>query len=169
MEETDNKWWNWKEFIASVSRTFELWAPRWQKRSGLSRSWVTLPCFPNWYIVYFSYDFSHVAFFCYWLCTHTHTHTPIVYSHQNAKHSYLTRDPVRKRFETVWAVQRSTTQPRRVKMCLWQFCTDDGQAVVHTFNASTQEAQAGRSQWVQVQPGLHSKFQDSQGYTKKLF
>ena len=30
---------------------------------------------------------------------------------------------------------------------------------------STWEAEAGRSLWVQGQPGLHSEFQDSQGYT----
>jgi len=42
------------------------------------------------------------------------------------------------------------------------------QAVVaHTFNPRTQGAEAGRALWVQGQPGLQSKFQDSQGYTEK--
>ena len=36
--------------------------------------------------------------------------------------------------------------------------------MVHTFNSSTQEAEAGRSLWVQSQPGLQSKFQDSQDF-----
>jgi hypothetical protein len=40
------------------------------------------------------------------------------------------------------------------------------QAVVaHTFNPSTWEAEAGRSQG---QPGLQSESQDSQGYIKNL-
>jgi hypothetical protein len=37
--------------------------------------------------------------------------------------------------------------------------------VVHAFNPSTQEAEAGRG--VPGQPGLQSEFQDSQGYTEK--
>jgi hypothetical protein len=36
--------------------------------------------------------------------------------------------------------------------------------MAHTFNPSTQEAEAGRSLWVQGQPGLQSEFQDIQGY-----
>ena len=36
----------------------------------------------------------------------------------------------------------------------------------HTFNPNTQEAEAGQSLGVQGQPGLHSEFQDSQGYTE---
>lgn len=36
--------------------------------------------------------------------------------------------------------------------------------VVHAFNPSTKEAQAGRSVWVWGQLILHSKFHDSQGY-----
>jgi hypothetical protein len=41
--------------------------------------------------------------------------------------------------------------------------------VLHTFNPSTEEAEAGRSLWVQGQPGLQKKFQESQGcYTEKL-
>jgi hypothetical protein len=40
------------------------------------------------------------------------------------------------------------------------------QAVVaHTFNPSTWEA----SFWVRGQPGLQSQFQDSQGFTEKLY
>lgn len=39
--------------------------------------------------------------------------------------------------------------------------------VVQSFNLSTQEAEAGESLWVQGQPGLHSEFLDSQGYTEK--
>lgn len=35
--------------------------------------------------------------------------------------------------------------------------------LVHAFNPSTQEAEAGSS-WVQDQPGLWTKFQDSQSY-----
>jgi hypothetical protein len=38
--------------------------------------------------------------------------------------------------------------------------------VAHTFNPSTWEAEAGGF-LVQVQPGLQSEFQDSQGYTEK--
>ena len=39
--------------------------------------------------------------------------------------------------------------------------------VAHAFNASTRETEAGGF-WVWGQPGLQSKFQDSQGYTEKL-
>ena len=39
--------------------------------------------------------------------------------------------------------------------------------VVHTFNPSTQEAEAGGSLGVRGQPGLQSEFQDSQGYIEK--
>jgi hypothetical protein len=39
--------------------------------------------------------------------------------------------------------------------------------VVHAFNPSTWEAEAGGSLWVRGQPGLQSEFQDSQGYTEK--
>ena len=39
--------------------------------------------------------------------------------------------------------------------------------VLHVFNTSTWEAEAGRCVWVQGQPGLESEFQDSQSYTKK--
>ena len=37
----------------------------------------------------------------------------------------------------------------------------------YTFNPSTQEAETGRSLWAWGQPGLQSKFQDSQSYTEK--
>jgi hypothetical protein len=40
--------------------------------------------------------------------------------------------------------------------------------VTHTFNPKAQEAEAGRSIWVQGQPGLQSDFGDGQGYTEKL-
>ena len=40
--------------------------------------------------------------------------------------------------------------------------------VGHTFNFSTHDADAGRSLWVQGQPGLNSEFQDSQGYGERL-
>ena len=40
--------------------------------------------------------------------------------------------------------------------------------VAHTVNPSIQEAEAGGSLWFQGQPGLQSKFQDSQSYTEKL-
>ena len=36
--------------------------------------------------------------------------------------------------------------------------------VVHVFDPSTQEAEAGGSLCVQGQPGLHREFQDGQGY-----
>ena len=40
--------------------------------------------------------------------------------------------------------------------------------VAHSFNPSTQEAEAGRFlSSVRGQPGLQSEFQDSQGYTEK--
>jgi hypothetical protein len=39
--------------------------------------------------------------------------------------------------------------------------------VMHAFNPSTQEAEAGGSLAVWGQPGLQSEFQDSQGYTQK--
>jgi hypothetical protein len=43
--------------------------------------------------------------------------------------------------------------------------------VMHTFNLSTPEAEAGRflslDFWVWSQPGLQTEFQDSQGYTEK--
>jgi hypothetical protein len=39
--------------------------------------------------------------------------------------------------------------------------------VVHAFNTSTWEAEAGRSLWVRGQPSLESEFQDSQGYAEK--
>jgi hypothetical protein len=38
---------------------------------------------------------------------------------------------------------------------------------VHTFNTSTREAEAGESLEVEGQPGLQSKFQNTQGYKKK--
>jgi hypothetical protein len=37
--------------------------------------------------------------------------------------------------------------------------------VAHTFNPSTQEAEAGG--FLSLRPGLQSEFQDSQGYTEK--
>ena len=40
--------------------------------------------------------------------------------------------------------------------------------VVHPYNPSTQEAEAGESLWARDQPSLQNKFQDSQSfYTKK--
>ena len=39
--------------------------------------------------------------------------------------------------------------------------------MVHIFNLSTWEVEAGGSLRVQGQPGLQSEFQDSQGYTQK--
>ena len=41
------------------------------------------------------------------------------------------------------------------------------EVVAHTFNPSTQEAEAGGPPWVRGQPGLQSQFQDSQGYTQR--
>jgi hypothetical protein len=38
--------------------------------------------------------------------------------------------------------------------------------VAHTFNPSTRR-QRQADFWVRGQPGLHSEFQDSQGYTEK--
>jgi hypothetical protein len=38
---------------------------------------------------------------------------------------------------------------------------------LHTLNLNTQKAEVGGSLWVQGYPGLHNKFQDSQGYTEK--
>ena len=40
--------------------------------------------------------------------------------------------------------------------------------VVHAFNSSTQEAEAGRALWVQGDRGLHTEFQDGQGYRGML-
>ena len=39
--------------------------------------------------------------------------------------------------------------------------------VVYAINPNTWEAEIGRYLWVQVQPGLQSEFQDSQGYHKE--
>jgi hypothetical protein len=39
--------------------------------------------------------------------------------------------------------------------------------VAHTFNPSTQEAEAGGSLWVWGQPDLYSEFQGSQSYSEK--
>jgi hypothetical protein len=39
---------------------------------------------------------------------------------------------------------------------------------VHTFNLSTPEAEAGGSLLAQGQPGLHSEFQEKQGYVEKF-
>ena len=41
--------------------------------------------------------------------------------------------------------------------------------VAQALNLSSQEAEAGGSQWSGGQPGLQSKFQDSQGYTKRAY
>ena len=41
--------------------------------------------------------------------------------------------------------------------------------VVHTFSPSTWEVETGGFLWVQGQPILKSEFQDSQGYTEKLY
>ena len=38
--------------------------------------------------------------------------------------------------------------------------------VAHTFNPSTQEAEAGGSLWTWAQPDLYSEFQDIQGYVE---
>lgn len=41
--------------------------------------------------------------------------------------------------------------------------------VAHAISSSTWEAEIGRSMWVQGQPSLQSKFEDSQGcYTEKF-
>lgn len=40
--------------------------------------------------------------------------------------------------------------------------------VVHDFHPSTWEAETDGSPWVQGQRGLHSEFQDSQGYVEKF-
>lgn len=37
----------------------------------------------------------------------------------------------------------------------------------HTFNSSTQRAEAGGCLWIQSQPGLHSEFWTIQDYTVK--
>lgn len=39
--------------------------------------------------------------------------------------------------------------------------------VVHTFNPSPWEAEAGTPLWIQSQPGQQSKLQDSQGNPKR--
>jgi hypothetical protein len=39
--------------------------------------------------------------------------------------------------------------------------------VVHAFTPSTDRRQRQADLWVEGQPGLQSKFQDSQGYTEK--
>ena len=39
--------------------------------------------------------------------------------------------------------------------------------VVHIFNPSTQEVEAGGALWVQGQPDLQNKFQGRQGHTEK--
>jgi hypothetical protein len=39
--------------------------------------------------------------------------------------------------------------------------------VVHAFDPNTQEAEASGSLWCGSQPGLQSKFQDSQSYKEK--
>jgi hypothetical protein len=41
--------------------------------------------------------------------------------------------------------------------------------MAHTFNPRTQEAETGGSLWVQGQPSLQSKLQDSQGYKEKPY
>lgn len=40
--------------------------------------------------------------------------------------------------------------------------------VVHSLNPRTWKAEIGESLWVRDHPGLHSKFQDSQGYIVRL-
>jgi len=40
--------------------------------------------------------------------------------------------------------------------------------VAHDFNPTTQKAEAGNNLWVQGQPGLQSKIQDSQGSRETL-
>jgi hypothetical protein len=39
--------------------------------------------------------------------------------------------------------------------------------LLYTFKPSTQEAEAGRSLWVQSQPGLYSKFETIQDYVSR--
>ena len=39
--------------------------------------------------------------------------------------------------------------------------------MVHAFNPNTYEAEVGGFLWVRGQPGLHSKFQNSQDYIEK--
>jgi hypothetical protein len=41
--------------------------------------------------------------------------------------------------------------------------------IAHMFSLNPQEAEAGRSEWVWGQPGLHSEFQGNQGYVERLF
>lgn len=41
--------------------------------------------------------------------------------------------------------------------------------VVHAFDPSPWEAEAGVCLWVQGQPGQHCEFQNSQGYVERLF
>ena len=45
--------------------------------------------------------------------------------------------------------------------------SSDPAVVAHAFNPNTWEAEAGRSLWVGGQPGLQSKFQNSQDYIEK--
>ena len=39
--------------------------------------------------------------------------------------------------------------------------------MTHAFNPNTREVEAGGSLWIQGQPSLQTKFQDSQGYRVK--
>jgi hypothetical protein len=41
--------------------------------------------------------------------------------------------------------------------------------VAHAFNPSTREAEAEAVRFLSSRPGLQSEFQDSQGYTEKLY
>lgn len=41
--------------------------------------------------------------------------------------------------------------------------------VVYIYNPTTQEAEVGESLWVQSQPYLHTKIQDSQGYIVRQY
>lgn len=41
--------------------------------------------------------------------------------------------------------------------------------VVHVFNSSTEDAEAGGALQIKGQPGLHGMFQDNQGYIVKTF
>ena len=66
----------------------------------------------------------------------------------------------------------STESSRPAKTTLWETASKKQKqvaVVVHVFNPSTGEAEAGRFLWVWDQPGLQSKFQDSQGYTEKPY